>query len=37
MHRNTLINTQHPRFSDLAVDGPTDFPINTRLAASNSS
>jgi len=31
MHRNTLINTQHPRFSDLAVDGPTDFPINTRL------
>jgi len=37
MHRNTLLNIQHPRFSDLAIDGPTPFPIDTRLAASSSS
>ena len=37
MHRNMLLNTQHPRFSELKVDGPTDFPIDTRLATATPS
>lgn len=37
MHRNTLLNIQHPHFGDLTIDGPTAFPIDTRLAASHPS
>jgi hypothetical protein len=37
MHRNALLNIQHPLFSELPIDGPTAFPIDTRLAASTPS
>ena len=37
MHRNVLLNIQHPRFTDLTINGPNPFPIDTRLAASTSS
>ena len=37
MHRNVLLNIQHPRFTDLTINGPNLFPIDTRLAASTSS
>lgn len=36
MHRNILINIQHPRFADLPIEGPTSFPVDTRLASSTS-
>lgn len=35
MHRNVLLNIQHPRFARLAIEGPKSFPIDTRLSASN--
>jgi len=31
MQRKVLLNIQHPRFADLAIDGPFPFPANTRL------
>ena len=31
-HRNYLLNVQHPRFSELNIQGPDDFPIDPRLA-----
>ena len=37
MHRNVLLNIQHPRFTDLTINGPNPFSIDTRLAASTSS
>jgi len=37
VHRNTLLNVQHPYFSDLTINGPTTFPIDTRLAPSTPS
>ena len=35
MHRNVLLNIQHPRFAGLAIEGPKPFPIDTRLSASD--
>jgi RES domain-containing protein len=32
IHRNTLLNVQHPHFGDLTIDGPTPFSLDTRLA-----
>jgi len=37
MQRNMLPNIQHPQFETLAIDGPTPFPVDTRLAAGSSS
>lgn len=37
MHRNVLLNIQHPRFAELEIDGPIPFPIDTRLSAPTSS
>jgi len=34
VHRNVLLNIQHPRFADLMVEGPTPFPVDTHLASS---
>jgi len=34
VHRNVLLNIQHPRFADLAIEGPISFPVDTRLASS---
>ena len=31
MHRNTLLNIQHPDFRALSIDGPFPFPVDTRL------
>ncbi len=31
-HRNYLINPRHPAFSELPVEGPSNFPIDPRLA-----
>lgn len=36
MHRNILLNIQHPRFPGLAIKGPMPFPIDTHLNAANS-
>jgi len=37
MHRNVLLNIQHPRFAHLSIGEPTPFPIDTRLGASSES
>lgn len=34
MHRNVLLNIQHPLFSDVVISGPMSFSIDTRLGAS---
>ncbi|WP_179862373.1 RES family NAD+ phosphorylase [Longibacter salinarum] len=37
IHRNVLLNIQHPRFANLAIDGPIPFPVDTRLGVSSES
>ena len=37
VQRNMLLNIQHPDFATLSIEGPTPFPVDTRLAASSSS
>lgn len=34
VHRNYLINAQHPAFSELQIRGPEAFPIDARLVPS---
>jgi RES domain-containing protein len=33
MHRNVLLNIQHPRFADLDMGGPIPLPVDTRLSS----
>lgn len=37
MQRNMLLNIQHPQFTALTIDGPTPFPVDTRLATDSPS
>lgn len=37
MHRNMLLNIQHPAFATLSISAPTPFPVDTRLTATSSS
>ena len=35
VQHNMLLNIQHPDFATLSIEGPTPFPVDTRLAAAN--